>query len=73
MRNLNNLKTEVINEFIELGLNESDIKFNNASDCVNLVCEIVITDKAGTKIVGHIYKTYDSNFNQSFVARYYQD
>lgn len=73
MRNLENLKTEIINEFIELGLNESDVKFNPASDCANLVCEIVVTDKSGTKIAGHIYKSIDCNMKQSFIARYYQD
>jgi len=73
MKNLSKLQKQVINEFIKLGLSEHDIKFNNASDCSNLVCEIIVTDKSGTKIAGHIYKSFDKNINPCFIARYYNE
>lgn len=70
---LGKLRNQIIEEYLDLGLNEEDVKFNPASDCVNLVCEIIVTDRAGTKIAGHIYKSFDKKMNATFIARYYND
>jgi len=70
---LEDIKKAVIEEYTDFGLNEDSVQFNQASDCANLVCEIIVTDAAGTKIVGHIYKTFNKDFSASFIARYYND
>lgn len=70
---LEDVKLEVVGEYLDLGLEADAVKFNPASDCVNLVCEIIVTDAAGPKVVGHIYKSIDKSMNQTFIARYYYD
>ena len=73
MTNLEKTKQAVIDSYLDLGLNEDDVKFNDASDCVNLVCEIIVTDRAGTKVNGSIYKSFDKTGKEIFIARYYDD
>lgn len=71
--NLEQIKKKVVNEFIDLGLEASAVEFKPAADCVNLMCEIVVTDKSGTVVEGHIYRSFDKNLKETFIARYYED
>lgn len=68
---LETLKSEITEELLNMGA--ALVSFNQSSDCVNLVCEIIKTDKSGINVIGHIYKSFDEDFNLTFIARYYQD
>jgi len=65
------LKNAIIEDHLDLGLNDGCVKFTPASDCVNLVCQIEVTDAAGTEICGNIYKTFNNKFQPCFIAKFY--
>jgi len=69
--NLDELKNAIIEDHLDLGLNEDSVKFTPTSDCVNLVCQIEVTDASGTGICGNIYKTVNKYFKTRFIAKFY--
>lgn len=67
--NLETLRSQIIERYSD----EAEVNFVTASDGANMVSEIIFTTKGESKVVGHIYKSFDENLDPTFIARYYVD